>query len=63
MSAHHYFRDLLLLRQRHDSLAAGYRADVPQRQKLSELVGERVAMYPCSGEIQPQGGRFRSSAG
>ena len=31
MSAHHYFKDFFLLRQRYDPLATGIRVDVPQR--------------------------------
>ena len=51
MSAHHYFRDFTFC----DSgmipwlLVAELMAVTGK--KLSELVGERMAMYPCSGEI------------
>ncbi len=50
MSAHHYFRDFAYC----DSGMIPWllvAALVSQRGPLSELVAERVAAYPCSGEI------------
>ena len=51
MSAHHYFRDFAYC----DSGMIPWLlvAELMSRQgkKLSELVGERMAAYPCSGEI------------
>ena len=51
MSAHHYFRDFAYC----DSGMIPWLlvAELMSRQgkKLSELVGERMSAYPCSGEI------------
>lgn len=41
MSAHHY-SVIFILRQRHAAVASGNGTDVLRRQKLSELVGERM---------------------
>ena len=51
MSAHHYFRDFALPRQRDDPVAAGGGAVVPENTSLKALVADRQAAFPASGEI------------
>lgn len=51
MSAHHYFRDFSCCDSGMIPWLLVTELMCRSGKKLSELVGERVAMYPCSGEI------------
>lgn len=51
MSAHHYFRDFSYCDSGMIPWLLVAELMCSTGKKLSELVGERVAMYPCSGEI------------
>lgn len=51
MSAHHYFRDFSCCDSGMIPWLLVAELMCSTGKKLSELVGERVAMYPCSGEI------------
>ncbi|WP_455230100.1 phosphomannomutase [Geopseudomonas aromaticivorans] len=51
MSAHHYFRDFAYCDSGMIPWLLVAELMSSQGKKLSELVGERIAAYPCSGEI------------